>query len=711
MYANDNARTGGHRLDPLLAPSSIAFVGASQRPNSVGNDMVRVVATEEFSGRIYPINPKYDAIEGLTCYPNLADLPETVDHVVLGVANQRLETALIEAIEHGAKAATIFASCLLENDVTPNLRERLAAIAREASIVICGGNGMGFCNPEIGLQVAAFPAPRLKPGGITWIGQSGSVYGALAFNDERLKFNLCVSSGAELVTTCADYLDWALSRASTRVIGMFLESVRDPAGFEVALASAADRKIPVVILKAGRTPASAAMARTHTGAIAGTDAAYRALFDRYGVMRVATLDEMAAALMLFSNPRRAAAGGVASIHDSGGECELLIDLAADIDLPIARINETTKQNLRENLESGLDAVNPLDAWGTGHNAIEIFENCFSALLEDPDTGVGLIVSDMRDIHYHHKNLSQVARAVAAKTEKPVVFVNNYSLLNHKGLSLELTQAGVPVLDGMPQALIAIKHLFAYRDFLATPRVPAPCTPTNTVSNKWIVRLRDSQRIDDTEAFALLADYGIPVTPLQVVATEEGAIRAADVIGYPVVLKIAETGMDHKSDSGGVKLNLADAAAVSAAYHELAQRIGSRVSVAKMLPAGVELGLGMVNDLQFGPYVMVSAGGVLIELLRDNAVTMAPVDKAKALELVARLQVSRLLDGFRGRPPVDRGALADVIVLFSQLAYDLKEMIDEIDINPVIVTSEGCHVVDVLLVTRPSDSRADQASAR
>ncbi len=239
-----------HALDPLLAPRSIAFLGASQRPNTPGNDMVREAVAGGFDGALYPINPRYSDVEGLSCFPSIDDLPETVDHVVLCVASEKIEDALGQVIRHGARATTIFASCHSEQDREPALSKRIAAMAREAGVAICGGNCMGFVNQEIGLRVAAYPChTNTKVGPITWIAQSGSVYGALAFNDRRLKFNLCVSSGGEFVTRSSDYLEWALRRKSTGVVGLFLESIRDPEGFEAALANAARREIPVVVLR------------------------------------------------------------------------------------------------------------------------------------------------------------------------------------------------------------------------------------------------------------------------------------------------------------------------------------------------------------------------------------------------------------------------------------------------------------------------------
>ena len=695
-----------HKLDPLLAPESIAFVGASLRPKSSGNDMIRGPVFEGFQGALYPVNPKYEQIEGLQCYASLDELPETVDHVVLAVSNQRLEASLQQAIEHGARAVTIFASCYLENDSTPNLKQRLTTLAHEANIPLCGGNGMGFANPVARLQIAAFPTAqhRMQPGHIAWIAQSGSVFGALTYNDPRLKFNLCVSSGNEMVTTCVDYMDWALAQSSTRVIGMFLESVRDPVGFQNALQTAAQKHIPVVIIKTGRTDASVAMALTHTGAVAGRDSAYNALFDKYGIIRVSNLDEMAAVLLAFSQPRRAAAGGLVSIHDSGGECEMLLDCAADIDVPIAGISDATRNTLRKNLDPGLEPVNPLDAWGTGRNALTIFENCLNALMQDEDAAVGLVVSDLRDGHWHHENMVAVARAAHEKTDKPVFIATNYSNLLDNEISLPLTKHGIPVIDGTHEALTAVKALMMHRDFLQRPDESPVSGQSEFDSSKWRKKLSENTQLDEQQSLALLMDYGISVVAHRVVSDSNAAVSAVKETGFPIVMKTAVTGIGHKTDVGGVKLNIQNERELINAYAELNKCFGSDVMLMPMLSGGVEIGLGVVNDAQFGPVAVVSAGGILIELLDDRAFALAPCGIHTVNRMLDKLKMSHLLDGVRGDAPLDRRALVNTIVMLSAMTHELRDCLAEIDINPVIVMPEGCFAVDALVVGKNNENQ-------
>jgi acetate---CoA ligase (ADP-forming) len=691
-----SAGASRHPLTPLLAPRSIAFVGASPRPDTPGNDMLKMIARSGFMGDIYPINPNYREIEGQRCYAGFGELPRPVDLAVLGVANARLEAALQEAVRHGARAAVIFASCYLENDTSPPLTQRLAAIARAADMPLCGGNGMGFYNDAAGVWAAGFGNMReRRPGGITFISHAGSVFGALAHNDPRFRFNLVVSAGQELVTSAADYLDYALEQPETRVVGLFLETVRSPKRFMAALGKAAEKSIPVVVLKTGRTEASAALALSHSGAIAGNDAAYQALFDHYGVARVDTLDELAATLLLFAQGRPAAPGGLAAIQDSGGERELVIDLAAAHAVPFARIGGPTVARLGERLEFGLEPVNPLDAWGTGRDFVKIFADCFAALLDDPDSGLGIFFNDLRDGFYIHEGFAEAALRVASRTGKPVAYATNFSAVRHDRIALRLTEAGVPVLDGTVPALLAARHLFAQRDFRARAADPPPEIPPH---RDWRSRLA-AGALGDVESFALLRDYGIPVPPAVVAESAEAAVCAARELGYPAVCKTATAGIDHKTEHGGVKLGLADDTAVRAAYRDLASRLGPRVLVSRMAPPGVELALGMIDDPQFGPVVMVAAGGVLVEVLRDARYALAPFGPATARRLLDGLAVRRLFQGVRGAQPADIDAAALTIARFSVLAHELAGAIAECDVNPLIVGAEGAVAVDALVLPR------------
>lgn len=690
-----------HPLDALLSPRTIALVGASARPESAGLAMVEMARIDGYAGRIYPVNPRYREIAGLKCFPSLDALPEPAEHVVLGVANVRIERALDEAIAHGARAATIFASCRLDEDKSPALAERLAAKAAASGLALCGGSSMGFYNRIIGLRVAGFPSPPgLTRGGIAWIAQSGSVFSALAHNDRRLGFALAVSSGMETTTTVADYIDWALHQPETKVIGLFLEGVRALDRFRGALEAAAERGIPVVALKVGRTRRSAAMAATHTGAVAGSDAAWRALFRRYGVGIVNDLDEMAASLQLFEQPRAIGAGALATIHDSGGERELVVDLAEGLNLPFAVIGEDTTARIAARLEPGLVAENPLDAWGTATDYVARSADCLTALLEDPATALGIAFSDPRDDYWYSAGVVESVRQAALRSGKPVALASNTALAVNTKLAMRLRADGVPLLIGTRAALLATRNAFAHRDFRArrAQRGTVPDGPVAEVSERWRARLADGKPLLEAEALDLLADYGVAAAAWRLAGSLAEAVAAADGIGYPVALKTAED-HPHKTELKGVVLGLSSRRALAEAYADMSARLGRRVLVQAMAPTGVEIALGAIDDADFGPVVMVAAGGALVELIGDTAVSLAPFGEDEADALISELKVVRLLDGWRGDPPSDRNALALVIARFSRLAADLAGAYAQIDVNPVIAGAQAAVAVDALVIPR------------
>jgi len=687
-----------HRLAPLLTPSSVALIGASPKAGSVGQGMIQTIRGGGYGGRLHFINPSYPEIDGQPCYPSIADLPEPVDLVVLGVANARLEQSLAQAIAAGARAATIFASGYMEGDSEPILPKRIAAMAREAGMPICGGNGMGFYNFDHRLRVCGFPPPAWVEGGgnKTLITHSGSAFSALVHHDHRFAYNLAVSPGQELGATCDEYLDFALEMPTTRVVGIFLETVRNAEGFLAALEKARARRIPIVVLKVGRTAESAKLAVSHSGAIAGDHAAYQAVFDRHGVVAVDTLTEFANAVLLLGHERKLAAGGLATIHDSGGLRELTMDRAVARGVAFSRINEATTRNLATRLDYGLDPINPLDAWGTGNDYEGIFEDCMVALCEDPDTAVGALFAETRDAYSLHEGYGRVLARAATRTAKPIVLVNNMAVIGEASLASQLTRAGLPVLIDIDASLAAFRAAFAWRDAADRPALRPVAAPAG-MRAKWQSRLTQAMPLDEIESLSLMADYGVGVLPHAVGESEAGAVAAAKTIGFPVALKTAMPGILHKSDVGGVKLGLADEAAVAAAYRDLAARLGPRVLVMAMAGKGVELSFGAVMDPQFGPLVMVGAGGVLIEMMKDRRFALPPFDQAEARRLLDGLALRSLLDGKRGQKAADIDALATSLAAFSVLVADLKGLVGEIDINPLLAGPTGAVALDALVV--------------
>ena len=684
-----------HLLDTLLRPGSVAIVGASDRPESNGHAMLTMCALDGFRGRIYPVNPRLTEIGGLPCYPSLDALPERPDHVIIGVASRFVETILDQAIALGIGSATIFASCYLEGDTAPALPERITHKARAAGMALCGPNCMGFYTPLTGLRVASMPSPPgIRQGGIAWIAQSGSAFGALAHNDRRLGFSLCVSTGMERVTTVSDYMDWALEQPQTRVIGLFLESVRDPAGFVAALEKARDRDVPIVALKVGRTEKSAQMAVSHTGALAGNDAAYQALFRKYGVTRVADMDEMAATLAFFDSDRRPAAGRLGSVHDSGGERELVVDLAEDLGIDFADLTAETCTALAQNLEPGLHPENPLDAYGTNTDIVRRFAELTVTLVGDPNVALGLFMSDPRDGYHYAEQYTAAIREAAKRTEKPLALVTNYSLTDERELAQSLRSAGVPLLRGTRNALLAARHLMTYRDFRSR-KVPS-ALPEPSGIGRWRDRLSAGGWMSEEDGLRLLSDFGLRTPGMAAIRAEGDIAPALRGLTFPLVLKTAEEHA-HKSDIGGVVLGLASTEEVLAAYRGMSRALGPRALLMEMVPPGVELAFGALFDPAFGPVVLVSAGGVLIEVLKDSVAALAPFDAAEARRLLAELRISDVLKGVRGRDAADLDDVARQLSAFSVMVASLGERLDQIDVNPVICGPQGAVAVDCLVV--------------
>jgi acyl-CoA synthetase (NDP forming) len=607
--------------------------------------------------------------------------------VVLAVANAHLEAGLIDAAKIGAGSAAIFASCHGETpDGTP-IRARLFEIAADAGIPICGGNGMGFLNIEAGLRVCGFyQPPDLTPGAVTFLSHSGSLFSALLHNRRGIRFNLVVSAGLEINTPMDRYLAWALDRESTRVVALFLETIRDPAGFKEALAAASARDVPVVALKVGASTRGQKAVATHSEALAGDDAVYEALFDAYGVHRVWSMDEMADALELFSAGRRATAFGLGVVHDSGGERAMLIDTADRVGVPLPELAVATTDRITAVLDPGLEPVNPVDAWGTGREAERVFAECLQALADDPAVGAVAFCVDLTPEEEPDGAYSGAVIKVARSTEKPVMVLGNLASTIDPYQSGLLRESGIPVLEGTVTGLQAIRHLL---DHHRHGQVDVMASRMSAVADPYV------GSSGQLSAMELLRAYGIPTPEVAMVTSEQMAVETAFELGYPVVLKTAVP-IDHKTEAGGVVVGISDETSLRSAYRGLSDRLGAEALVAEAVPSGVEVGFGMVTDPQFGPVVILSAGGTLIEVIRDRVALMPPVDAPRARAALERLSIRPLFDGVRGQPAVNLDALAEVVARFSELALDAGGRLRSIDVNPVIAGPERSVAVDALM---------------
>jgi acyl-CoA synthetase (NDP forming) len=688
-----------HWLSPLLSPGSIAIVGASENEGSLAASTHRLLVDGGYRGDIFSVNPKYKRLHGNTCFASLLDLPDVPDLVVFVISGLVLEKSFYQALELKVGGIVIYAANYVENDTIPRLTERLRRRAAEAGIPVCGGNSMGFYNYDDKVFVSFDCPPRGRPkGNIGLILHSGSGMTYLANNDARFCFNYVIASAQETNATVGDYMDYLLDQSSTRVIAILLETVRDVPAFVAALKKAREKAIPVVITRLGRTEKSAQLAMSHSGAIVGNHEAFVAVCERYGVILSNDVDEMIVTAMLFGAGFRVSAGRLASMLDSGGMREQMIDLAEGYGVEFAQISSITTAVLRENLETGLEAVNPMDGMGAlGRDTTKVYLECGKALLDDADTGLLSFEFEFRDGFSHYPELFGVVKELAQRYDKPVLLINSCSFVDISNTAAELTQQGIPVISGIDVALRSIRNLTR---FDAEVRGTGPEIETcldSTLIGQWAGRLRSLKSCDEITSLALMSDFGLPVVEHRVANCLQQVIDAAESFGYPLVIKTAEPGILHKSDSGGVKVGIENQQGLEAAYQELNSCLGNHVVVMPMVESGIEVSIGMKNDPQYGPLVVVACGGVLIELLNDRAFGLAPINGIQATEMIDQLKLARLLDGARGQPAVDRKALVDLIIRFSKLVCEFSETIAEIDLNPVIVKQSGCSIVDALVI--------------
>ena len=673
----------------------MAVVGASERAGSVGETTLRQLVECGFKGEVFPVNPRHRSLRGLSCYPSLEELPVSVDLAVIALPDALLEEQLSMAARLGVGSAVIFASAFDEPaEGEPRLTERLAAIANEAGMALCGANCMGFVHPAASLEICGFSLPaELGPGPICLLSHSGSSFSALLHNDRGLKFNLAVSSGQELVTTAADYVSYGISMEGTAVVGLVVEQLRDVPRFSEVAREASERDIPIVALKVGADPRTADLVSAHSGALAGDDGAYEAFFDAYGIHRVRDLCELADTLELFAAGRRAAVGGLAAVTDSGGERALLIDLAGEVAL--AAPNAATKAELASVLDRGLPVVNPLDAWGTGADSDNVFKRSLRALHDDPGTGALLFAVDLTAAS--SESYAAIAIATSEVTEKPFAVLSHYPGGIDRAAAARLRRAGVPLLEGTISGLAAVRHLFDHRDLRARPQLDPPAPVVADVRRAWQERLSSGDQLGEAEALSLLADWGLPVARTLPAASEAEALAAAGELGWPVAVKTAAPGLGHKTEQGGVALGVTGDEALRQAYRKISGRLGPLVDLQRMVERGIEIALGVVEDADFGPLVVVAAGGTLVELLGDRQLALAPLDDWRARRLLQRLRCYPLLRGFRGSEPVDEDALVAAVVRLSALACDLAGSLGALDVNPLVVGPRGCVAVDALVV--------------
>jgi acyl-CoA synthetase (NDP forming) len=682
----------------MLGARSVAVVGASARPGSFGDRVVTEVCRSPAGPAVHLVNPRWSEVQGRPCLPSLRDVDGPVDLVLLAVGDDVLEDQLVVAADRGDRSAVVFGSAWSPAGEGPTLRQRLTDVARTAGMAVCGGGCMGFVDLSTGVRALGYlERTDLPRGPVALVSHSGSAFSALLRTRRRIGWTSAVSSGQELVTTTADYLEHALDDPETRVVALVLETVREPARLRAALDRANRQDVAVAVLAVGGTE-SAGLVTAHSGALAGVDATWEALAEAHGLLRVHDLDELADLLELLTARRRVtrtgAGAGIATVHDSGAERVLVADIAHREGVPFADLSRGTTDRLAGLLDAGLEVGNPLDVWGTGHDTRTLFASCLTAMADDPHVAAVALAVDLVEEYDGDDSYPRAVLDAAAATDVPVVVLTNVTSAVDQTWAGALRMSGVPVLEGTRSGVRALGHLLS----LAAPRPPGDQVVVDAGrQQRWQGRLAAGP-LDAVSSFALLRDYGIAAVRVERATSRDGAVTAAATLDGPVVLK-TDAGAAHKSEVDGVRLGLLGPDAVAAAYDDLAGRLGPAVLVCSTAPPGVELSVGLADDPLLGPLVVVGAGGVLVEVLADRAVVLPPLGEGRAGSALDRLRVRRLLAGLRGGPAADLASVRAAVVALGAIALELGDQVRELDVNPLVAGPGGAVAADVLVVPR------------
>jgi len=697
-------------IEALISPRSIAVIGASERP-SLGRSIVDSAGRLGFAGAVYPINPKYSELCGRTCYPDLDSLPDAPDVVAVCINYARILETFERLPARGAKAAVIYDGGFAERGADGKaLQARITAICAEAGIALCGPNCMGVLNPPARstTYMQEVRDPTSLAGNVGLISQSGSICIGMLADLRRFGFSLLVSSGNEAVVSTAAFLERMIDDPHTKVIATFTETVREPERYVAALDRAADRGKPVIVLKVGKSERTRRAVTSHTGGLAGESRVFSELLRAHRAIEVDDLDMLAEVLAVCQGRVWPRGRRIAVITASGGQAELILDLASGAGLELPPLPAPARAEVERVIGPLTGDGNPLDAWGNGDFNTN-FPHAFAVLADNPTTDAIALCSDSFDDQPMGRAerplaYAQPLAASAQRSTKPHYMMTTRPGMIHREQLRMLASVGVPVICGTRQGLGAIDLMARY----AAPR-PALLPSRARLAAGLAAGVRT---INEFDAKQLLAAAGLPVTRERLVHSLAEAQRAADALGYPVVLKAVSDDLPHKSELGLVAVGLADETALGSAWDEIAKRlaeIGRPVALAgllvqEMVEDGIEMFAGISRDPDFGLALAVGMGGVAIEIHRDFAMRLLPLHAGDAAAMIAETRGAALLGAVRGRPAADIAALEACIEALADFAWVNRARLAEIDLNPIKVrgAGKGCVVVDALIVTTPAE---------
>ncbi|HEX5870778.1 MAG TPA: acetate--CoA ligase family protein [Longimicrobium sp.] len=691
-------------LDAILRPRSIAVIGASRKPNTIGYQILENLVRHGYAGAVYPVNPTAASVHSIRAYPSVEAVPDEVDLALIVVPKQHVIETAEACGRKGVKGLVVISAGFAEVGGSGIERQKaLMEIVRRYGMRLVGPNCMGVLNTAPDRSMNATFAPTMPPSGpVSFMSQSGAM--GVTILDYAAEYGIGISQfvsvGNKPDVSGNDLIQYWAEDERTGVILMYLENFGNPRKF-TQLAREITKKKPIIAVKSGRTGAGARAASSHTGALAGTDAATDALLRQCGVIRVETVEEMFDLAMAFSHQPIPRGNRVAIVTNAGGPGIIIADACEANGLVVTELAPQTTALLAEHFPEEASLANPVDMIASA--TPQSYRIAVQAVLADPNVDA-VIATFVPPLGVRQEDVAEAIVSVAAESAKPVMAV----LMGREGLPqglAELNAAGIPGYRFPESGVRALAAMYRHRRWLERPVGQVRAFDVDRAAVDAIIagaRGKGREKLSETEVMRILEAYGIPVAPYRVARTADEAARAAADLGWPVVMKVLSPRIIHKSDVGGVIVGVEDEAELRAAFERLTTEVPARagigaelvdgVLVQKMVPRGKETIIGMTLDPQFGPVLMFGLGGIYVEALKDVVFRVQPVTDVDAAEMVRAIRGIRLLEGVRGEPASDLGAVEETIARISQLVGD-HDAIREMDVNPWMAFAEGGVAVD------------------
>lgn len=700
-------------LNKLLKPKKFAIVGATEK-ETYGGFAVKLMelhAADRLEKDIYLVNPGRDQVFGHKCYRSISDIPEELDMVIIATAKKTVPDLIREAAAKGAKGAVVFAAGYGETG-KPEDKEaeaELKALCNELDMALMGPNCAGYINVLDSIPAMGFMTtiPE-KSGKVGLVSQSGMIC-TLLLDSGKTDFSYVISCGNSKIVEVVDYIDFLIDDDNTNVIVSYIEGVTNPTKFIATLKKAALKKKPVILLKIGRSEKGSKAASSHTGSLSGSDASFNAIFEKYGVIRVDDLEDLASLSNMISTMGELPKGDrVVSLNGSGGENGVACDVGSIYNINYPDFSEEGKAKLRPLLADFATISNPLDTTADICYDTDQFADAAEVIINDDNFDMAVvgitIVNELTDLCVKHMSEALIKLKKEGRVTKPIIVVPAVESGRMPEYVEALKEAGIPVSAPCYYGYKQVAKLGKYVNWLKSTDIESledACPDAPATGEK--------EALSEHASKELLKQYGMPVPNEAIATSEEEAVKLAEEIGFPIVMKIESADILHKSDVGGVKININSEDEVRAAYTGIMESCMTKcpdakingILMQKMLKSGTEVIVGVTNDPSFGPMVLCGMGGVFTEVFKDVSLFPAPLTKDDALRMIKSLKAYKLMTGYRGQAKLDVDALADLLVSVGEFAVSHKNNLAEMDINPVFVYPEGDGVAaaDALVILR------------